>query len=512
MRPAAVGLMLLLLTACSGPAIPTGSSSTVAMDTTAVSGGTDSEGIPSTTTRLVEFTDGSSGIGDSLYPELGNGGYDVEHYALDLAFDGEVLSGSAGLTITATQPLRSFRLELTGLNVTGVTIDGLSASYDLAEELTVYPSFPIDRGKTVTLDVKYHGTPRPIPNVAGRFPVGWHQSVDGWFALSEPAGADTWFPSNNHPLDKATLSLQITVPPGLEAVSSGSLLEVEATEQGTAYLWDSSEPIAPYLVALVIGAFDREESTSAGGVPIVNYFDDDVGEAERRLFARQGEMLDFFAGIFGPYPFDEYGAIVLETIEVPAALETQTRSTFGTQILVLGEAVVAHELSHQWVGDSVSVADWGDIWLNEGFATYSDWLWLEHTQGSAALERAVKEAYGRLSGPGPGSLSSTQDGLEQSSLGFPPPGSPPADDLFNLSVYLRGGLTLHALRLHLGDEPFFGVLKSWATEHRYGNATTDDFLDLVERSGSTRARSLIEDWLFAKDMPPIEELGLRPPG
>ena len=510
MRSAAV-VLVLVLTACSGPATSTGASSTVTTEETVASDGADPEDTPSTPARVIEYTDGSSGIGDSLFPELGNGGYDVEHYALDLVFDGEALSGSAELTITATQPIRSFRLELTGLNVTRVTVDGLSASYELADELTVYPSVPIDEGKTVTLDVKYHGTPRSVPNVAGRFPVGWHQSVDGWFALSEPAGADTWFPSNNHPLDKATLSLRITVPPGLEAVSSGSLLEVEATEQGTAYLWDSNEPIAPYLIALAIGVFDREESTSAGGVPIVNYFDEDVGEAERRLFARQGEMLDFFAGIFGPYPFDEYGAIVLETTEVPAALETQTRSTFGTQILVLGEAVVAHELSHQWVGDSVSVADWGDIWLNEGFATYSDWLWLEHTQGSAALEKAVTEAYARLSGPGPGGFSSTQEGLAQSKEGFPPPGSPPADDLFNLSVYQRGGLTLHALRLYLGDGPFFGVLKDWATEHRYGNATTDDFLELVERSGGTRARSLVEEWIFAKDLPPINELNLPPP-
>jgi aminopeptidase N len=454
---------------------------------------------------------GAPGIGDSRFPSLGNGGYEVSHYSLDLEFDGEMLVGLATLDIVPLVFLESFQLDLTGLTVAGVEIDGEVAGFELADELTVSPTGPLPAGQSVSVAIEYQGMPSSIPNVAGRFPVGWHKSVDGWFVLSEPAGADTWFPSNNHPLDKATFNLEVTVPEGLEVVSSGLMTGEETAPGEVTYMWQISDPTAPYLLALAIGDFDRVEDSTVAGVPVVNYFDRQIGASDRALFDRQPEMLEFFTGLFGDYPFDVYGALVLETEQVPAALESQTLSTFGTQILVLGEAVVAHELVHQWFGDSVSVADWGDIWLNEGFAIYGQWMWAEYTGGTDALDGEVVAAYRAMAGSGLSSGSEAA-GYEQARDLYPPPGSPPADNLFNQSVYLRGGLTLHALRLRLGDPVFFELLETWATEHRHSNARTGDLLELVEELGGEEARELVEDWIFSRDLPPIDELGLRPPG
>jgi aminopeptidase N len=447
-----------------------------------------------------------------MYAGLGNSGYDVDHYALDLDFDGERLAGTATLTLHPTKPLSSFYLDFTGLSVMSVTVDGETAGFETSDELLVRPLRPLTEDRAVVVVVEYQGAPASIPNVAGRFRVGWHKSVDGWFALSEPAGAETWFPSNNHPLDKATFSLRITVPAGLVAVSSGVLREQNETAGGSTFVWESDDPIAPYLVALAIGDLERRTSISGEGVSIVNYFDDDIGPADRLIFDRQGEMIDFFAGLFGPYPFDEYGAVVLETANVSAALETQTRATFGTQILALGEPVVAHELAHQWFGDSVSVADWSDVWLNEGFATYAEWMWTGHSRGAAALAGEVESAYRTLSGAAlVESTGSAVAAYEQALVAYPPPGTPQPTDLFNASVYIRGGLALHVLRMELGDQRFFAVLQNWATTHRYGNASTNQFLDLVETVGGPAARQLMEQWLFSPALPSIDGLDLHPP-
>lgn len=502
-------VLALIMSACSESSVdpaPSAATNVTEAPTTASSASSSS-----TSTTSAPAQPGAAGIGDSMFANLGNGGYDVSHYSLDLEFDGETLTGLATLTVVPQVFLESFQLDLTGMTVDGVLIDGEEIGFDLAEELLVLPEEPLPAGQAVSVVIDYRGTPSTIPNVAGRFRVGWHESVDGWFVLSEPAGADTWFPSNNHPLDKATFSLEITVPDGLEVVSSGEMAGEERASEEVTYRWQISDPTAPYLLALAIGDFDRVDDSTVAGVPVVNYFDRQIGESDRALFDRQPEMLEFFTGLFGEYPFDTYGALVLETEQVPAALETQTLSTFGTQILVLGEAVVAHELVHQWFGNSVSVADWGDIWLNEGFAIYGQWMWAENTGGAGALDREVVAAYGAMTGSG---LSSGSEAAryEQARDLYPPPGSPAADDLFNLSVYLRGGLTLHALRLRLGDPTFFELLETWATEHRHGNARTGDFLELVEDLGGQEARVLAEDWLFSRDLPPIDELGLHPPG
>jgi len=235
---------------------------------------------------------------------------------------------------------------------------------------------------------------------------------------------------------------------------------------------------------------------SEGGIPIRNYYSAELPEEIRKSFARQGEMLDYFSEVFGQYPFEVYGSMVMNT-EFDTALENQTLSIYGIDQIDFEnvedtELTVAHELAHQWFGDSVSVADWSDIWLNEGFATYSQGLWIEHLHGRQTLDDWVKSNYTYLAG---GS--------------YPPTGNPPATDLFNYeSVYVRGGLTLHALRLEIGDEAFFETLKTYFALYKNGNATTDDFIAVAEKVSGKELNKFFDAWLYNETIPPIHAMGL----
>jgi len=208
-------------------------------------------------------------------------------------------------------------------------------------------------------------------------------------------------------------------------------------------------------------------------------------------------MIDYFSGIYGQYPFEVYGSMVMNT-DFESALENQTLSIYGIDMIdyedVEGtELTVAHELSHQWFGDSISVADWGDIWLNEGFATYSEGLWIEHLDGREALDDWVDYLYTEV-------------------ITYPDyfvaPGDPPADDLFNGGVYVWGGLTLHALRLEVGDETFFEILPAYFERYQGGNATTADFIAVAEEVSGKDLKEFFDNWLYGKTIPPISALGL----
>jgi aminopeptidase N len=206
-------------------------------------------------------------------------------------------------------------------------------------------------------------------------------------------------------------------------------------------------------------------------------------------------MLDYFSEVFGKYPFEVYGSLVMNT-DFGAALENQTLSIYGKDMIDIDdveytELTVAHELAHQWFGDSVSVADWSDIWLNEGFATYSEGLWVEHLHGRETLDDWVKSQY-----------------ADVAASSYPPPGVPPKNDLFNDGVYLWGGLTLHALRLEVGDEAFFETLKTYFALYKNGNATTDDFIAVAEKVSGKELDEFFDAWLYSETVPPIPAMGL----
>ena len=475
-----------LLAACSGSGDDETGSTTTATNARA----TTTTAPPATTEAPVE---GAADVGDAYFPGLGNGGYDVGSYDLALDVDptgGGSIAGTATIEATAAQALASFNLDLVGLEVTSVTVDGATAVVGRdGRELRVQPATPIASGDAFEVVVGYAGTPAPIPSGVELLPeVGWFDlpGDSGGYVLSQPSGAATWFPVNDHPADKATYTFHITVPEGMEAAAHG-VLEGSTTANGrTTWTWRMDDPMASYLAIAVIGQLTFAEPVDVGGVLVRNVFADSVAADVGSTFDRQPAMLEFFAEQFGPYPFDAYGAAVVD-VSLFVALETQTLSLFGRDLLGAGELVIAHELAHQWFGNAVSPRTWQDIWLNEGFATYAQWLWFEH-RGVAEVAEQAREAHAHLADTGAGDL---------------PPGDPGAEDLFHPSVYERGALTLHALRATVGDEPFFEILRRWVAERSGGAATTADFVATAESVSGAELDPLFQEWLYAPSLPAL---------
>jgi aminopeptidase N len=458
------------------------------------------------TAALVSAQDavpGAEGVGDTLYPGFGNSGYDAQHYTLEITYapeDGSIM-GVTTIEATATESLSSFNLDLIGFEVQEVMVDYAAAEFSRdGQELTITPAAPIENGAAFTILVRYAGVPEAITSVALPVPTGW-VAYDGEncpcaFVLSEPDGAANFYPVNDHPLDKATYTLSVTVPKPLEVAMNGTLQAVIHGGDSTTTVTEVTSPMASYLTTISIADFDLIEEEGESGVPIRNYFEVGVPDEQRAYFDQQDEMISYYESVFGDYPFDSYGAVVVNT-DAGSALETQTLSIFGVDMLPLDDAfyaisTVAHELAHQWFGDSVSVADWSDIWLNEGFATYAEGLWFEHDEGAESLDTWVRDVYDYIA----------------TSEGIVPPGNPAADDLFNDGVYYRGALALHALRLQVGDDAFFEILQTWAERYKDGNATTDDFIALAEEISGADLADFFDAWLYQEALPPIPEMEL----
>jgi aminopeptidase N len=453
-------------------------------------------------TEDVQARPGAPGIGDSLYPNLGNSGYDVQHYTLDLTVQDVETSELEGITTIealATKNLSSFNLDFVGFEITSITVNGQHAEFKRGgQELTVTPSVPLAENESFTVELQYQGSPLDMRSAALPFQTGWINFEGGSFVLSEPDGAASYFPVNDHPLDKALYTFRVTVPEPFEVAANGVLTETIDGAEMTTFVFEARDPMASYLATINIDEFDLETSQSENGIPIRNYYPAGRLEDGRKTFARQGEMLDYFSDLFGAYPFEVYGAVVIDT-EFGAALETQTLSIFSRTVidaegLAGSQHVVAHELAHQWFGDSVSLADWRDIWLNESFATYAQGLWIEQTEGRAALDRWIRESYAFV--------RNRRDSMS-------PPGEPPADNLFNAGVYYWGALGLHALRLEVGDEVFFQILKTYHEQYKGRNAATSDFIAVAEDLSGKDLTSFFDSWLYSEELAPIPELGLE---
>ncbi len=498
-------VVALLLASCSSSPR---SISTSSITTTTSS--TSTTTTSSTTTTTLPPVVGAAGIGDPLFPGLGNGGYEVDHYDLDLAIDpaAGTMKGTATIAATAQESLSGFSLDLVGLEVDEVKVDGEPAtSQHEGRELAIRPPRVLEAGDVFEVTVDYHGQPQ-VGTAAVPFGGGWRREGDMVYVVDEPDGAASWFPANDHPRDPATYTITLTVPPGYDTVTSGLAVSgLDDPDQPDK--WNIPEETATYLVAMAVGDFHHEELAPAGPVSLSLWYPPDLDQNLLEPFHHQAEMIDFLSGRFGAFPFDRYGALIIDDPTLGAALETQTLSTFGSPILPLGEQLVAHEMAHQWFGDSVRLQNWSDVWLNEGFATFAQWLWLEHRGGQVAYNGAVANAYHLMSGE---SLAEGSQGPALAQMRFPPPVKPRPNDLFNRSVYLRGGLALVALRDEVGDDTMWRILTRWHHQQAGSTATTGDFSDLVTELAGSSAERTLDAQLSSPLPPPMPARDLAPPG
>ncbi|WP_411574737.1 M1 family metallopeptidase [Streptomyces fradiae] len=437
-----------------------------------------------------DFTPGAPGIGDPYYPASGNGGYDVAHYDLRLRYQPstDLLEGTATILATPTQNLSCFNLDL-GLKALEVRVNGRKASFTTsgAQELEITPAVPLPKDRPVSVVVRYAGKPSEV-RIDGW--TAWHRTPDGGVAAQQPESAVWWFPSNDHPLDKATFDVSVAVPDGTQAISNGVLQSQSSRLGWTRYNWRSDKPQATYLATLAVGRFDLTTDTTANGLPVVNAYSKDLGAnagAARASIERTAEVAEWLEEVFGPYPFNALGGYV-PNVRSGYALETQTRPFYSPRQFANGSnvSVVVHELAHQWYGDSVSVRNWKDIWINEGFARYSQWLWSER-EGEGTAQELADWVYASRPADDP--------------FWKVKPGDPGAENQFHTAVYDRGALAVQALRNELGDPVFFSVLKGWPTERAYGNAEVADFVAYAERVSGKRLGGLFDTWLYQPSKP-----------
>jgi len=435
-------------------------------------------------------------MSEPYFPQRGNDGYLITHYDLGLVYrvSSNRLDGGAVLTATAAagpEPLREFALDLSSaLRVDRVMIDGARARHThRADKLSITAPTPLAAGSHFKVEVRYGGVPKPMNSRFG--PLGWEQLTDGVLVASQPIGAPSWYPCDDRPDRKAAYSIAITAPSAYHVVANGMLISRKGGGSNTTWTYRQDEPMATYLATVQIGKY-RSEVLSSRGIEQRLVVPPRFVSRAKTAFAKQPRMIEVFERFYGPYPFAAgYTAVIADDdLEIP--IEAQGMSIFGVNHLNVAwenERLIAHELAHQWFGNSLTAIDWRDIWLHEGFAAYSEWLWSE-ASGQRSADEHARRWHARLA-------------KRPQNLVLSDPG--PAG-MFDDRVYKRGALTLHALRLTIGDFAFLRVLHQWTAAHRLRGVRTADFLELVQGGEfpfMPQSDGFFERWLDAPKLPPL---------
>jgi aminopeptidase N len=453
-------------------------------------------------------TPGAPGIGDRLFPRLGNGGYDVQSYYLLLGYPSknwkQTITGSVTITAKATQDLSRFNLDFAGRSVGSVQVNGKAARWTWGRgELTITPSAALKTGSTFTVKVdRFTTTPKAVrPGVFLGAPFFF--TPDGSAFAPQPAGAHTIFPSNDHPRDKAAFSFGIVVPTGTTAVANGDLLSVgpAAGKGRTVWRYAQREPMATQLTQVVVGDFTVTQRGTRNGVKVRDVTPRRLTRALRPQTYVELSQLDWMRDRVGPYPFSTYGTLVVDA-PLGFALETQTLplydlGLFGDTPAAIRNSIMLHELAHQYFGNSVSVYSWSDLWLSEGHASWyelryaEDKGYLGEWTGIADFDQLMRLLY-RL-----GDQWRAQDGP----VARPPSGA--VDDLFNGNVYYGGALVLYALRQEIGAAAFEQLQREWVTQGQGKSLSTDDFIATASRVAGRDLRTFLIAWLYGSRTPPM---------
>jgi aminopeptidase N len=429
---------------------------------------------------------------DPYLPHNGNFGYRVSRYELDLEYKVAInrLAGSATITAVTLAALRSFTLDLSGpLSVSKVTVNGRRPAHfgTANNKLHIALAAALPAGAALSIHIRYGGLPRPIRSMWGE--VGFEELSNGVLVAGQPNGAASWFPCDDHPSSKASYRIQISTDSPYRAIANGELVTRRVRAGQTTWTYEQAEPMSTYLATLQIGMYTAHRLPKAP-VPMQAVLPERLRRNFDHDFARQPQMMKLFVELFGPYPLSSGYTVVVTDDDLEIPLEAQGISIFGANHCDgqrSHERLIAHELAHQWFGNSVTARRWRDIWLHEGFACYAEWLWSQHADGPSADELA-RRYYGKLA-------DSPQDLL----LADPGP-----RDMFDDRVYKRGAITLHVLRGRIGDDSFFTLLRDWTARYRHSTAVTDDFTGLAANYTEVSLRPLWDAWLYSTELPALD--------
>lgn len=440
---------------------------------------------------------GADGVGDPLFPTLGNGGYDVRHY--DLSFDFTPVTydftGTMKISAKATQDLSSFNLDIDSLAIEAVKVDGKDAAFAVSlgksgQELTVTPAGGLHDNTPFEVAVTYHGNGRTKPIGA----PGWRYMSDGGFAsAAQSSRADTFAPVNDTTMDKASWTFHLTAPDGWTPGANGTLTGTRPAGEGkTTSEFRLNTPMASELLGISVEKQTLLTGKGPHGVTLRHYVPDDQVATYRPIVEQTGGQIAWLEKTLGVrFPFDTYGMQIVRD-GYSDALENQTLSLFGpgwfknASTSTTYTNVMVHEMTHQWFGDSVTPTTWQSAWLNEGPAVYYAALWADQ-QGTASMEDKMRTAYGKL------------DAVRKTDG---PPGLP--TELGGFNIYDGAAVVLYALNQQVGQDDYDAIMKSWLTKHRHANADSQDFIDNAVRvTHDPSLRPFLEDWLFSKDNPPM---------
>jgi len=446
-------------------------------------------------------------IMDPNAPGLGNGGYDAQHYHIDMAFalapptnieegaeydpaDAEVrVEATTTIDVVATADLTEIAFDFTGSTVTAVSVDGAAAEYEREPtELIVTLPEAVRSGESLSVEVTYTGAPGTIDSRVARVEVGWVGTPEGtWHVRSDPDGAHRWFPANDHPSDKATFRFDIRVPIEYAAAASGVLEREYSGIESSSYRWSVDEPIPPSSATVVLGALQLvpvEQSSLASVVEIRHLLPADMVDYPPAALRGITDMISFFEARFGPYPYDAFGVAVVDSANI--GLGTNTWAIMTREQLEDNDAELAivSRLVRHWFGDSLTPASWSDVWLSTSIVRYAEWIWIERDLGDRAAD-AVASAARRNVG----------------NSGWPPPTEPRPGDAYVGSVFLHGAITLHAIRLRMGDAAFYDMMAMFYDTYAGGTASTEDLNRSVLTEGGSEIRYLYDTWLAADELP-----------